>query len=301
MPPNSSIEMDSAVRKVVTFYQILDSLHTHRDLTRDSVDVALRWADYCQKFCVESKEKPFFQQLQSFIVAKLSSKPFALTMRPSFDDLQESRTLAIMAVLKNPFVSKDLFSYVLSLVPETSDLEESVLSELTFAAGIVASVREEEWQKLELDVVATFLVDVVSDSMRRTGETRSFLLSKLNDLAKEMSGYDFVIRLLLKLNFTDYLASSDKIDKYDALEYLTEVLIAFVLTILTDEVMKKLDKGPFDQLCVCDSRVLKRYVAWLRGVRLAEDEVPQRLASLERAFHDKGKCSNFFLDFETES
>ena len=296
--------MDSAVRKIVTFYQILDSLHSHRDLTRDSVDVALRWADFCRKFYVESKDKPFYHQLQSLVLAKLSSKSHSFTTSTcsSLDALKDSKALVVMAILRNPFVSKDLFAYALSFVPEVSELENSVLSEVSLAAGIVSSVREEEWQKLELDLVASFLIDVVlkepADSNRRSDETRSHLLSKLNDLVNERSGHDFVVKLLLKLNSSEFLSSNIHGDVHDAVEFLTEVMTTFLLSAMSDDVLETMDSGTLDEICARESQVLKRYLAWLRGRRDADDAVKQRLISLKSVFDDLGKCSGFLKDFE---
>ena len=289
------------MRKIVTFYQILDALRTNRELTRDTVDVALRWGEYCQMFYRASKDKPFFPRIRSIVVEKLTVTPnvnvaAASSYRPSFEELEYSFAIVVVTVLRNSFVSKDLFSYVISLTSESAHLEKIVVGRISQAAiicGRLDNSRAIQSNDLEVQMTTTFLVELAmcedhnAIPFYETDEMKSFLRNKIGDILKEKKGPVFVVRLLLWMNSDEYESYSIRGD--GAIRFLTEVLTGFLVN----------NRGLFDvpidtqllhQLCLNDTRFVKLYVEHLKSRSDgSKEESKERVDFLKQILAANGK------------
>lgn len=299
--------MDSAVRKIVTFYQILDALQTNRELTRESVDVALRWGEYCQKFYRESKEKSFFSRLRSVVVNKLATATnigvlAASSFRPSFEELERSVAVVVMTVLRNPFVSRDLFSYLIAVTARSNSQEEILPNQIlktTLTSAKLVCIKLTDFNDFEVQMTGRYLIELAlletpgRQALFKTGEFKAFLRNKFGYLLKEDTGPEFVIRLLLWLNSDDRLMNLQDGDA--AVLALTEALTEFLLN--NDRIFNEsVDRETLHQLCVSDSRFLKLYIEHLNG-RPLKDRM-EYLDSLKETLALSGK---FLLDPDANS
>ena len=289
--------MESAIRKIVTFYQIVDALRTNLKLTHDSVDVALRWGQFCQKFYRESKDKPFFPHIRSAVVQKLTvtnvNFAAASSYRPSFEELENSCALVIITVLSNPFVSKDLFSYAVSLSSESCPSNEVLLDRISKSAAICSGLddaRIAEPFDFEVQMTSKVLVELAvfpgpnCKLLFETDEMKSFLTNKVEDVLREKKGHEFVVRLLLWLNAEERLCVAER--EEEAIQFLTEMLTGFLLD-NRQLFNRPIDRQLLHQLCVCDSRLRERYVEYLK--ERYEDDSNDCLESLKRTLADNGK------------
>ena len=297
---HQALVMDSAVRKIITFYQILDSLRCHRQLTRDSIDVALRWADYCEKFCRESQEKSFIPKFIDIIADKLAAKALNSSVLPTFDRLRNSKSLVIMAVLKNSFVSKDLFSYAVSLASSTDGLDEFMAEDIVSSSGSWALIRMEDRSWLEESVVSQLLVDsmVQKSSARLSREHQPFSMPKLADVMKDKTGPDFIVNLLLQMNSDEFLDSLQKPDEGAiAVERLTQFLTASLLLSFENDansIFQVIGVDAFHKLCARDDRFVVPYSVYLETLSSSASDVERndalkRLDSLKSALADYPK------------
>ena len=300
--------MESTVRKIVTFHHIVEALRTNRYLTPDSVDVAIRWAEFCQKLYRESKDKTFVSQLRIVVGEKLRSvssvaAAAASSYRLSFDDLDDAVPLVVLTVLRNPFVTKDLFSYVVSKSAECPSSEKMILERIARMSVVSEKLDDAAVDSVgfEVEMTTRFLVELAlrskasGENLFETEEMKSFLRSKFGDILKENGGSEFVVRLLLWINSEEF-----EIDSEESGEVAQSLTLVFTQLLLNNQRLfhESQDVDLLHRICVKDNRFLRLYVDLLKSGRFdgCSEDTKFRVASLKKALSEAGKrsCLDFF-------
>jgi len=241
------------VRKILTFNKILDTIASSDSLTKDSIDVAMRWAQYCEKLFHECQDKPFFTKLENAVAGKISAKLHELGANIiPFKDLKNSSMLVIMTLLKNPLLPKDLFAYTLKVAQ--GDLETDLLAEI---ASLCVRVTEygrkfgSELPEKEVELVSHHLIKLAkaSDFMTLKNHLRDRL-----DYNKGEKWAEFIMKLLLFVN-SDKLLNEENLEPVSNItEILTDQLL--MLFHCRKELSSNVNQEVLHQICSRDSRFL---------------------------------------------
>ncbi|XP_067128580.1 uncharacterized protein [Centruroides vittatus] len=131
------------------FEKILRNATFDNDWDKESIKNAIHWAQYCEKLYHQTQAKSFSKKLNTFMV-KLNSKTILLAL--NFKSLRDATRILYMALLQNPFLSRELVNFLL----QENQMDETFAKDLCHIVQLKSEfLALEEWVKLKPNLNGT--------------------------------------------------------------------------------------------------------------------------------------------------
>lgn len=133
---------------------ILRNAFFDNDWDRTSLQNAIQWAKYCEKIYHKSQGKSFSKQLDNYMKSLVT---VAVIPVLNFEILKNSTNNLFMALLQNPYLSRDLVSIILQENYADENLKDNLCDIVQLKSSFLIL---EEWIKLKPNINSLVVADL---------------------------------------------------------------------------------------------------------------------------------------------
>lgn len=133
---------------------ILRNAFFDNDWDRTSLQNAIQWAKYCEKIYHKSQGKSFSKQLDNYMKSLVT---VAVIPVLNFEILKNSTNILFMALLQNPYLSRDLVSMILQENYADENLKDNLCDIVQLKSSFLIL---EEWIKLKPNINSLVVADL---------------------------------------------------------------------------------------------------------------------------------------------